>query len=271
MVFTAITAAGYHFMANSIRDIGIQQASDTMLEGYKNELKDIIDVVAVSIASAIEGMEEDEKIHQTFKTLTTKARFFPDKSGYFFIYKKGGHLVINAASPHMNGKNFYDLRDNNGKYIIQELEKAASRGGDFVDYVWKKPGKGELPKLSYAQQIPNTQYWIGTGVYIEDIKEKELQIFNSINDFSQAFLIKLFSFLALIFFLIILPLTIYMIKSMVVPLANLTDIAGEYSRGKLDKEFEDTDRADEIGSLARAVQRLGRSTKIVMQKLEELS
>ena len=169
----------------------------------------------------------------------------------------------------MNGKNFYDLRDSNGKYLIRELEKAARKGGDFVNYVWKKPGKGELPKLSYAQQIPDSKYWIGTGVYIEDIKEKEIQIYNVISDYSKTFLIKLLIFLSVFFLLIILPLTLFMINSMVVPLAKLTKITSEYSLGKLDNDFEDIRRKDEIGSLARALQRLGRSTKIVIRKLEE--
>lgn len=268
--FTIVTALGYHFMSNSIRDIGIQQASDTMLDGYRNELKDIIDVIAQSLASSTEGINNEEETHNIFKKITTKARFFPDKSGYFFIYKNGGTVVVNAASPQMNGKNFYDLKDTNGKLIIRELERAAKSGGDFVDYYWKKPGKGVLPKLSYAQVIPNSEYWVGTGVYIEDIQEKEIEIFNTINDYSQSFLIKLFAFLVVLFLLIIVPLTIFMINSMVIPLSRLTDIAGEYSRGKLQNNFEDTDRKDEIGSLARAVQRLGRSTEIVMKKLTEL-
>lgn len=268
-LFTVITAAGYHFMSNSIRDIGIKQASDVMLEGYRNELKDIIDVVAQSLSDSTKGMSAENEIQKVFKTITSKARFFPDKSGYFFIYKYGGTVVLNAASPKMNGKNFLELKDTNGKFIIKELEMAAKNGGGFVDYVWKKPGKGELPKVSYAQQIANSNYWIGTGVYIEDIQEKELKIYNAINDYSKDFLTKLFAFIAALFFLIILPITIYMIKSMVTPLANLTETATEYSRGKLDRQFEDTEREDEIGALARAVQRLGRSTKIVMQKLEE--
>ncbi len=269
ILFTAITGAGYHLMTNSIRDIGIQQASETMLNGYKNELKDIIDVVAQSLSSSTKNISSEREIHNIFKMITSDARFFPDKSGYFFIYKKGGTVVLNAASPKMNGKNFYDLKDPNGKLIIRELENAANNGGGFVDYVWKKPGKGELPKLSYAQQIPNSQYWIGTGVYIEDIKEKEEQIFNIISDYSKNFLIKLYTFLAIIFFIILLPITIYMIKSMVIPLSNLTDIAVGYSRGDLDHEFLDIDRKDEIGSLSRAIKRLGRSTKIIMRKLDE--
>ena len=51
----------------------------------------------------------------------------------------------------------------------------------------------------------------------------------------------------------------------------LTEIAREHSRGNLTKEFSDIDvnRQDEIGSLARAIQRLSRSTKITLNKLEE--
>ena len=57
----------------------------------------------------------------------------------------------------------------NGVQVIRELRDAATGGGGFVNYVWPKPGAGEQPKVSYAEMIPGTRMWIGTGVYLDNI------------------------------------------------------------------------------------------------------
>ena len=271
IMFSLITGAGYHFMANSIRDIGIQSSSDTMLEGYRGEIKDIVDLMAQSLASASENLKTEEEEYKVFSNLINKARFFPDKSGYIFIYKSGGEVFVLPPKTQLEGKNLLTLKDANGKMLIKELNEVANNGGGFVDYMWDKPGKGNTPKISYARMIPNKPYWLGTGVYVDNIKEKEAKIFNSISDYSKNYLLSLYGILAVIFFLVILPLISIMIKSIVRPLTQLTETAVEYSRGKLDKEFENTNRKDEIGQLTRAVKRLGKSTKIVMDKLQEIT
>ena len=269
IIFSMITAFGYHTMSNKIRDIGIENTTTAMLDGYKNELKDIIGFTARSLASSTKGITDPKELYDIYSAQINESRFFPDESGYMFIYN--GHKgFIHPVKPELiEGKNWAGLKDKNDVYIIKDLFEEAKKGGGFVEYLWEKPGKGVLPKLSYAAMIPDSDYWIGTGVYIDDIQAREAEITSAMNEFSESFLIKLYSVLAAIFFLIIVPLTLYMIKSMVLPLISLTETAQEYSRGKLENEFFDTDRQDEIGALARSVKRLGKSTKIVMKKLEE--
>ena len=269
IMFSLITGIGYHVMANSIRDIGIQNSSDTMLERYRGEVKDIVDVMALSLGSASEGIETEEEAYALFSKLVNDVRFFPDKSGYMFIYKDGGEVFVLPPKPTLEGKNLLSLKDANGKLLIKELDDVANNGGGFVDYMWDKPGKGNTPKISYARMIPNQPYWIGTGVYVDNIQEKEAEIFASISDYSKNYLLYLYGALAVIFFLVILPLTSIMIKSIVLPLTHLTETTREYSVGKLDEEFEETDRKDEIGQLTRAVNRLGKSTKIAMDRLQK--
>ena len=46
----------------------------------------------------------------------------------------------------------------------------------FVEYYFEKPGKGVQPKLSYAKQIPGTDIFIGTGVYIDNVEEEKAQL-----------------------------------------------------------------------------------------------
>lgn len=271
LLFSLITALGYHYMTNQVRTMGLENAKETMLAAYKDEVKDITDVMVASLASATKRATTEKERYEIYSKIAKTPRYFGDRSGYFFVIKKGGYMLMHGANNKLEGRNLWDLQDKaegEKKYLIRNLEKAALSGGGFSEYVWDKPGKGLVPKLSYSKQIPGTDYYLGTGVYIDDIEEQEAKINATINDFSDNFLTKLYSVLAAIFLLLILPLTIFMVKSMVTPLKNLTETAANYSRGNISDDLLDVDRKDEIGELGRAVKRLGRSTKIVMDRLK---
>lgn len=61
------------------------------------------------------------------------------------------------------GKNVWDVTDMNGVKVVQELIEAAKTGGGFVEYHF--PGEFGQPhlKMSYAQGIPEWQWYIGAG------------------------------------------------------------------------------------------------------------
>jgi methyl-accepting chemotaxis protein len=53
------------------------------------------------------------------------------------------------------------------------------------------------------------------------------------------------------------------------PIRNLTAIADEISRGNLGAEIKETSRSDEIGALARAIERMGVSIQMAFEKLRK--
>ncbi len=53
------------------------------------------------------------------------------------------------------------------------------------------------------------------------------------------------------------------------PIRNLTTIADEISRGKLGEAIAETKRGDEIGALARAIERMGVSIQLAMERLKK--
>jgi signal transduction histidine kinase len=269
--FTVITAVKYHLLVQKISTTSITQSTDIMLNGYKNELKDIVDMMAVTLASAVEGIdiEDEDKIRGIFKRLIQKSRFFPDNSGYMFIYKKGGIVFVLPPKPELEGQNIINLKDANGKLLIEELDKVAHIGGGYVDYLWEKPNKGVQPKLSYARMIPGDRYWIGTGVYIDDIQEKKETILTTTNQLVSAFLKNLYIMLAVALVVLALPLTWLLIRSIVEPVNELTMVADQLSRGKMDLKIPYVERGDEIGKMANALNRLGLSIKMAISRLKK--
>jgi methyl-accepting chemotaxis protein len=53
------------------------------------------------------------------------------------------------------------------------------------------------------------------------------------------------------------------------PIRNLTVIADEISRGNLTAEIRETERNDEIGALARAIERMGVSLQMAFDRLRK--
>lgn len=90
-----------------------------------------------------------------------------DSHSYLFATTYDGVSLTKPAK----GKNMYDVRDVNGKYIVRDLIDTAKNGGGFVLYVMP-PFKGARPenKLSYVAPINKWDWYIGTGMYLTDIE-----------------------------------------------------------------------------------------------------
>ncbi|WP_036666600.1 methyl-accepting chemotaxis protein [Paludibacterium yongneupense] len=90
---------------------------------------------------------------------------------YFFIYDFNGVNLMHGSKPEREGKNFLATKDPNGKpYIRQWIELLQRNRQAYIDYQFPKMGsKVPLPKVSYAKVFEPWGWWLGTGVYIEDV------------------------------------------------------------------------------------------------------
>jgi len=144
-------------------------AQEISLDTYKQIMVAVVHASAVGLGEVLKNYKTRAEQTELIRSYANKIRFFPDQTGYFFVYD---YDCLNIALPNpieWQGKNLYDLKDSDGKYQIRELSAAAKKGGGFVEYRWLKPGSTEhRKKISYAEPIPGTQYFIGTGAYIAD-------------------------------------------------------------------------------------------------------
>ena len=90
------------------------------------------------------------------------------KSGYVFTGQWNGLSLTGPAK----GRNMFDVTDINGVKIVQELIRTAKNGGGFVEYVIPKFGtKRSAPKVSYVTGIPEWEWYIGAGSFIDEIEK----------------------------------------------------------------------------------------------------
>jgi methyl-accepting chemotaxis protein len=183
--------------SNRARDLAIEKTGQIMLEDQKDKIKVATHSMALSISNMIKGVESEEEKVQIFRKMLEGIRFEADQSGYFFVNK--GMAAVAHINESLLGKDMKDIKDKNGVYFIRELHEQAEKGGGFVSYIWDKPGKGDTQKISYAQKIPGTEYFIGTGVYIDNIETTKAVITTEINGNVKMSIIRMVIIAGLIF------------------------------------------------------------------------
>lgn len=123
---------------------------------------------AVAMVKRVEAMFAKDGADATFKAVSDKSTTaFHDRDLYPFIYDMKGTCVAHGARPALIGKNLIDLKDQDGKYLIQEMVAIATApGSGWVDYKWPNPLTNKIEdKTSYVEKMGN--YFVGVGVYKE--------------------------------------------------------------------------------------------------------
>lgn len=143
-------------------------ASEETLEWNKKIAIAYVHSYAISIGEAVIEMQDDSTKINYIRRAIDPISFYPDNSGYFYVYDFDCINIAHARQKDLQGQDLFDYTDSRGKFVIRELSAMAQSGGGYVEFYWIKPGEtGEKRKLGYVEAIPNTNYFIGTGVYLE--------------------------------------------------------------------------------------------------------
>jgi signal transduction histidine kinase len=141
---------------------------EELLEWNKKIAVAYVHSFAVSIGEAVIEMTDDSTKINYIRRAIDPISFYPDNSGYFYVYDFDCVNIAHARQKDLQGQNLYNYIDSRGKFVIRDLSSMAQLGGGYVEFYWIKPGDtGEKKKLGYVESIPNTNFFIGTGVYLE--------------------------------------------------------------------------------------------------------
>jgi len=148
-------------------------------------------------------------------TLAILRNINKDSHDYFFIYDMQGNIILHSYNPELEGKSFFDSKDENHILVAKQfIKNAQEESSNFISYPWKNPKNGKIDtKLSYVEKIPSTDWAIGSGFYlneIEEIAQSRLEELKKIND-SELQTIKLYS---LVFVLISIVASIFISRKL---------------------------------------------------------
>jgi len=148
-----------------------------------------------------------------------------DNGNYFWINDETPTMVVHPIKPALNDKDLSTVTDKNGKFLFKAFVEVAQQNpdGGVVDYLWPKPGhENPVEKISFVKTFKPWGWIIGSGVYIDDVKET-----------MWAFMSNLFMGLVIIT-LLLLFVSYFIAKSIIIPLNKTTEALEDLAKGEGD-------------------------------------
>jgi len=164
---TSIPSAGWFIGTGFYGDPASKYYDNT--EAHKTILLETTNMMAKGISGILKNMYADEnEAIQFCRDFIDHIRFFDNRSGYFFINQLDGLAIAHGTNPELEGGNQIDLQDIHGTYIIRDMIKIIEKdNAGFYQYYWNNPASEEDDiKTSYVARIPDTDYFIGAGYYM---------------------------------------------------------------------------------------------------------
>lgn len=177
---------------------------------------------------------------------------------YFFMYDMNGICKALGSDPSKIGTDRSNLVDANGvKYVQDMINICKDKGQGFIEYSYPKLGSSiPFPKLAYVQLFEPWGWFIGTGVYTDDVAAE-------VAAFSRQ--IKLFILLAIV---LALGLGYIISRTIGKPIKKLEEAALAVAAGNVDIQT-DVKSEDEIGTLASSFNTMVKNIKQSMHEAKQ--
>jgi signal transduction histidine kinase/FixJ family two-component response regulator len=240
MFATGISLVYTKYLVKSHNE-ALKEAQTFMLQGYERTLRSAGEIMARSLGEAVaEAREQGQDPGERMQHIIDTVRY--EDHGYYFIYDTSGINIAHPYFPEFEGHRRIDVEDPSGKQYIRLLTEKAVQGGGFVTYSFYKPGE-HVPslKLVYARLIPGTGYWLGTGLYIDDIEQEKSRISASFKSIQHRAVLIVGSGVFLILVIVVIPISLVMISSILKPWR------------QLEKELEHAQKMEAIGIFAGGI------------------
>jgi len=99
------------------------------------------------------------------------------EEGYIFVNTYKGDALITDGNIVEGDVNLWEMQDPDGIKVMQEERRAVENpDGGFISYSWRKL-TGDIPvaKTSFIKGIPEWEWMVGAGVYVDEIENILLQ------------------------------------------------------------------------------------------------
>jgi len=154
----------------------INENEKFVLNEAKEETKNIVNL-AYQIINDIYVENPNfprEKILEKIKGKLRDTRFFNDLSGYYVIFGLDGTCVMHGSNKELEGKNFINEHDANGKYFVKEVSEQLKKEESFsLIYSWKNPKDNRSrTKIGYVRQYAPLNIYVASGRYEDEIRER---------------------------------------------------------------------------------------------------
>ncbi len=235
----------------------------------------------------------EPEVKKEILKIVKQFRYGAEKQGYLWIHSFNPenvdevNMIMHAVMPELEGTDMSDFRytmgpkkgeiitttDPEGEipFLIQ-INRMVSRSGEgYVTYDWPKPTRQGIteyePKLSYAKLFKRWNWVVGTGLYLNEVKEvkqtRQAALKRQITEILVAIMLVILGALIASF------AAIFVLSGTIVrPIQILVKRMNEYARG--DRTLHELPTPnDEIGNISRAFSQLRFENIDILKGLED--
>ena len=152
-------------------------------KGFMDRKKEMIRELTNSALSVIDeyhqeiyrGNLTEEQAREMAINRIKFIRYGDDAKDYFWITNMIPEMIMHPYRTELNGRNISTYTDPHGTMLFAEaVRKVRDSGDGYIDYwwQWKDDSTRIVPKLSYVKGFEPWNWIVGTGIYLEDVKEE---------------------------------------------------------------------------------------------------
>jgi len=165
-----------------------------------------------------------------------------EANDYFGVYQWDGVTLVHA-NPKLEGVNRYNEKDSEGNLVVSPVIDLAKRGtGSITLNISRKPGLPRVPKIIIAESYAPWEWAIQTGVFIDDV------------DTAMRTQLLWVGGAALVILLMASGVVVVIGRGISRPLAAVCGTMDRLAQDDVAVTVPFTDRKNEIGRIARAVE-----------------
>jgi len=121
-----------------------------------------------------DNMQVDSAKHLAANRIR-EIRYGDEYKDYFWIIDMQPVMIMHPYRPELIGKDLNDYKDPEDKLLFVEAVKISQGEGEgYIDYMWqwKDDSSRIVPKLSFVKEFEPWGWVVGTGIYLEDVREE---------------------------------------------------------------------------------------------------
>ncbi|MDD6208442.1 MAG: methyl-accepting chemotaxis protein [Clostridiales bacterium] len=229
---------------------------DTTLESYKIEVKSEVQAALTTAQYYYDLYKNNELSEEEAKKKALDAlrnfRYGDDLSGYIWVDGYDYTLIMHPILPDKEGTNRYDLTDQNGVKIIQEIMKVKDEGGFNEFYFTKSDGVTVAPKVAYSKAFPEWEWVLTTGVYTDDVTsivESSEGLHHIRTKFSKSEMFLGTVCISVIVLMFIMSRIV--VRKLVLVITDIKEHLGKLQDGDLTAQINIKKREDELGDIVK--------------------
>ena len=149
---------------------------DSLEKQRRQELKHLMDMAYGIVQDEYHSIERSGVTgeHAKARAMQRLSTLRYGNGDYFWINDMHPRMVMHPIKPELDGKDLSENKDPSGlRLFVAFVDTVKQAKAEFVAYSWPKPGsEAPQPKISYVTAFEPWGWIIGTGVYVDDLRDQ---------------------------------------------------------------------------------------------------